>query len=602
MKLPSFQQVLRESGRTFRRFPFVILSAVVATAAALILVDYEGKPGPTILYNILLASALGIPLLIAIALVAEKRKWGRGISAAVQLAGILLLVAYGTTVPTDLFNAPAIHLFRFMMLGVALLFLVAFAPFGGRGEVNGFWFFNKSLFLRILTSVLYTMVLYAGFALALAALDNLFGMDVPPKRYGELWILMGGLFATWFFLAGMPEDLAELEKSSDYPKGLKIFAQYILLPIVVVYFVILYAYIGKILFTWDWPKGWVSGLILGFSTAGILALILLYPLREQTENRWMKRASGWFVVVMIPLVVMLFLAIWRRISEYGVTEGRYIVCLIGLWLAIMVAYFLFSKGKNIKVIPATLCLFSFLASFGPWGAFAVSEGNQVGRLERLLTRNAILVDGKITKAEKPVSFEDSEQISSIVDYLHNIHGYGRIESWFGGRLTADSTDGKVVQKGSKLVAEIMGVEYVAARQMAPNGRFTVVVDREDALGISGYDRMVRRLPTGPDQLEWSRPGEPCTLRMNAGLDTLTIVSRIRSGDSLQIDFSRFFDGLVKRHGEKRTTDIPQEEMSVVGSGERMMAKVCFRSVSFMKREGKMKPADFSADLLYSIRP
>ena len=162
--------------------------------------------------------------------------------------------------------------------------MVGFGPFALRGEQNGFWQYGKSLCVRFITSMLFSGVLYAGLAIALAALNNLFGVDVPAKRYLELWVFLAGMFAVWFFLAGVPEDLDGLESSTDYPKVVKIFAQYILLPLGLVYLVILYAYVGKILIEWSWPRGWVSGLILGYSATGMVLFMLLHPVRAGSHS------------------------------------------------------------------------------------------------------------------------------------------------------------------------------------------------------------------------------------------------------------------------------------------------------------------------------
>ena len=77
MKLPSIQQVIQDSTRTLIRFPLVLFNAALGTVTALILVDYEGPPGPTVLFNILFATILGIPFWIAVALLVEKKKMGR---------------------------------------------------------------------------------------------------------------------------------------------------------------------------------------------------------------------------------------------------------------------------------------------------------------------------------------------------------------------------------------------------------------------------------------------------------------------------------------------------------------------------------------------
>ncbi|MDH3253238.1 MAG: DUF4153 domain-containing protein, partial [Ignavibacteria bacterium] len=175
MKLPSIHQTIQQAGATLRRFPVVIFAAALATGAAMILVDYEGPSRPTILFNILLAGILGIPLLIALALLAERKRFGRPAALGLQLLGVLVLAAYAITVPTDLTHAPLVTLFRFYILAIALHLFVAVAPFTTKGELNGFWYYNKALFFRVLTSLLYSLVLYGGLSIALAAVDNLFG-------------------------------------------------------------------------------------------------------------------------------------------------------------------------------------------------------------------------------------------------------------------------------------------------------------------------------------------------------------------------------------------------------------------------------------------
>ena len=254
MKLPSIGQLFHSARATFLRFPIVLCDAVIGTAAALLLVDREGAAQPTILFPILFASILGLPLFISLRLLAEHKMWKSPATFGIHIIGLLLLVGYGLVIPQDYLNAPGFHLVRFLILAAALHLLVSVVPFYERGELNGFWHYNKTLFIRALTALLYTGVLWIGLAVALEALDHLFGVTIPGKRYPELWILLNGIFCTWFFLSGVPEDLHALEALTEYPKGLKIFAQYILLPLVCVYLVILYAYLLKVVISWDWPK------------------------------------------------------------------------------------------------------------------------------------------------------------------------------------------------------------------------------------------------------------------------------------------------------------------------------------------------------------
>lgn len=602
MKLPSINQVVRDARRTFARFPFVIFDAAVGTAAALVLIDYEGPPGPTVLFPVLFAAILGIPLLTALALMAEKKKWGSPIELGAQVVGVILLVAYAFSVPLDIIDGPAIDVIRLLILAAALHLFVALAPFTGRGEVNGFWHYNKTLFLKLLTALLYTVVLYAGLSLALAALDNLFGIHVPGKRYGELWVLLNGLFTTWYFLAGVPGDLDGLDALTDYPKGLKIFAQYILFPLVLIYVAILYAYLAKILVSWDWPQGWVSKLILGFSGTGIFSLLLLHPISGRTENVWIKTTSKWFYVVMIPLIVMLFFAVWRRVSEYGFTEGRYLAIALGVWLVVLVCYFIFSKTKSIKLIPATLCVASFVVSFGSWGAFSVSEKSQINRLEQLLAKDAILVKGAVHKDHPAVPYEDAKQISSILAYLHDIHGYAGIQPWFSKSLKLYSDPARAVYTDPASVAKMMDIEYVRFWMVARSGYVFFSADRGKGLELNGYDRVIHASQIYSNAAGKDFQGQDLSYRVSDDMKEMTI-SLLREGkvaDTLRLDFRSLVDSLVKDYSGRNTDRIPPEKMVVSNATSLFKVKVFLWQIRTQREGDQTKVVYFDADVFYAI--
>ena len=113
----------------------------------------------------------------------------------------------------------------------------------------------------------------------------------------------------------------------NYPKGLKNFTQYVLLPLISLYLVILICYEAKILVTLSLPVGWVSYLVLVFAIFGILSFLLVHPIATQTANLWMRTFNRWFYFLLIPLLGLLFWAILYRINLYGFTHERYYVLL-----------------------------------------------------------------------------------------------------------------------------------------------------------------------------------------------------------------------------------------------------------------------------------
>ncbi len=596
------QKIVQDSRRTIGRFPLACASAVLGTVVALIIFDYEGPVRASVLFNILFAAILGFPLLTTIPLVAQKRSWSKLWLFGLQIVAILALVGYACTIPRDIPHAPFIYLFRQILLVLALVLLAMFAPYAGTGQQNGFWQFNKTLFFRLLTAALFALVLFLGLSIALAALNNLFGMDIPERRYGELWIAIAGIFGSMFFLSGIPKDLDALDAHDDYPNGLRVFAQYILAPLVMVYLIILYAYIAKIIGQWSWPQGWVSRLILGFSATGIFAIALLYPIRERAENRWIRSAVRWFWIVIIPLVVVLLLAIWRRLSDYGVTEPRYIGVVLALWLAAMSVYFNLNKTKGLKIIPASLCLLALAISFGPWGVFHVSEQNQVHRLRQLLVDNNRLVDNQVRPVGDTVRADDARQISSLIAYLNETHGYAQIQPWFSENLSPDSTGVPGTRRGPAEVVKLIGIDYVAPPRYAGDKSVEFYVDRQRTLSVAGYQGLVLEQYIRPDANGQKFAMDSIAYHVDTSLWVLTFVKMTDSIaiESLQVDLHQLIGALIAEYGPGGGSDIPPPKMSVDATAGMLKIRVCLRRILLQRNDDVLTPVFYLADIFYSI--
>ncbi|MCH9032623.1 MAG: DUF4153 domain-containing protein, partial [candidate division Zixibacteria bacterium] len=428
-RFPSYEYLLKAAGLAFARFPFTILSSILGVVVGIYLVELEGSLDEEYFsQKLLMVSALGLPLFTALAVFSERQLWSRILALGFQALGVALLALYFLSLPQDV-TIPLLHIIRFVLLLVGLHFLVAWIAYVGKNQVTGFWQFNKALFLRFHTAIIYSAVMYFGLTIALGSADFLFDVEVKGERYFELWIIIYGIFQTWIFLAGLPEDLDSLNTPQKYPVGLKVFAQFILLPLVVLYFAILFAYEAKITLSWNWPKGWVSQLVLWYSVIGLLSLLLLHPLRTLAENKWINVFTKWFFRAFVPLLVMLFLAIARRISDYGVTENRYFVVAMALGLAVVVAYFIISKAKDIRLIPIVITGIAFFSAFGPWSAFSVSKKSQQGRLGALLIANVVIADDLGNKDTTEFSFDDRSEMSNIVRYLNKVHGPESFSQW-----------------------------------------------------------------------------------------------------------------------------------------------------------------------------
>jgi hypothetical protein len=357
------------------------------------------------------------------------------------------------------------------------------------------------------------------------------------------------------------------------------------------------------LISWNWPQGWVSRLILGFAATGIFSFLLLYPVSNRNENIWIKTAARWFYVVMIPLVIMLLLALWRRISEYGITEGRYIAMVLGIWLGGIILYFILSKTKSIKVIPISLCVFALLISFGPWGIFRVSERSQIERFKGFLTRNQILIDGSIQKAPAPVPQNDSRQISSILTYLHGIHGYDQIQPWFQESLREDSLGAGLRPKDPALLAKMMGIEYVNVWYGPSGNDIWLDSDRGGVIEVQGYDRLIREQYFNLEQDKKTFTDQELFYRVNSGLDSITfaVTGTERPADSLYLDLHPLIEKLLTDYGNLNVSNIPTEKMLLSEVKQWLKVKMYFRYIRLHKEDDKTKIMEYNADILYQIK-
>jgi hypothetical protein len=436
---------------------------------------------------------LGIPLFFAVETVGERQGWRRSRTAVGELVGVLALLAFYLAWP----SWSEQHAFtRWFQLIVGLHLLVAVLPYAFVAELNGFWQYNRSLLLRFLIAAFFSVVLFAGLAGALAAIDNLLGVEIEGETYARLWFLIAFTFNTWYFVAGVPRDLAALDRDTDYPLLVKVFAQYILLPIVAIYLIILTVYLGKVIVTREWPSGWIGYLVSGISALGILALLLVHPVRDREENRWVDTYARWFFIALVPSIVMLFLAIGKRIDQYGITEHRYFLLVLTIWLAATALYYSISRSRNIKLIPGTLCVIAFVTFFGPWSAYSVSLASQTGRLAGLLSNHGLLADGLARPATAAVPLEDRREISAILRYLLTTHGTHGIEPWFSdpplARIdslgTQPTSHRGEAEERARLISASLGVEYVWQGEARMPGRFDFgALGSQEAVPIDGYE-------------------------------------------------------------------------------------------------------------------
>ena len=396
-----------------RTYPLVLLMSVVVASIIIYLIENDESIKEMAFIKLILCSSLGISILFSAKMLAQRF----GKELIFIFVALLILVGFYYILPASTEDFNEVYAFIIIPTYILSHLFVSFAAFIREKSEVSFWQYNKNLFINFIVTLIFTGVLTLGVILALLAVQNLFNIDFREQFYAETAIVLGIVGNTLIFLLFNDNGLKYLETSTPYPVVLKFFTQFILIPLLLLYAVILYFYSGKILITWELPQGWVSYLILAYSMIGILALLLVHPLKNDSARSWVKIFSQVFYYSLIPLIVLLFTAIFTRILEYGYTEPRYYVLLLAVWFLTVQLYFIFYNKATIKFIPMSLFAFGIFALLFPGlNSFAIAKRSQKNQLEQILESNQLLHNGKIL-FDKKIPSEVAESISDKFEFL-----------------------------------------------------------------------------------------------------------------------------------------------------------------------------------------
>ncbi len=173
---------------------------------------------------------------------------------------------------------------------------------------------------------------------------------------------------------------------------------YIFPPALIVYAIILYIYIFKILINWELPQGGVAYMVGTFCMLALLCMLVRPALEKKTFN-WFYR---FFPAIAIPPIILLWIGITRRLSEYGVTTVRAYLVIFAILLTVFIAMTAFRKTRKAQwmviMLGVVLAVFTFIP-----GITAKDFGlrSQMSRLNSLLPD--VLTDGQF-----PTHFNYSE--------------------------------------------------------------------------------------------------------------------------------------------------------------------------------------------------
>ncbi len=227
------------------------------------------------------------------------------------------------------------------------------------------WNFTLRLLGQAIASMLIGLVMWAGTAVLLYSLETLFQMEISSKCYITLPLLCCQLLPTLLFLGQIPEGEDKHNTSAESSNFINKVTRVLIIPLLGTYLLILYAYTAKILLEWQLPNGWVSMLVSTLMGGCILVEFILYPQLRKTQDSFNRFIADKLPVVILPMLLLMTIGIFRRISDYGITLNRLYLLTLNIWFYLVCIGLYLTRARRIQWIAISFGLIFLLTSAMP---------------------------------------------------------------------------------------------------------------------------------------------------------------------------------------------------------------------------------------------
>ncbi|NLC19764.1 MAG: DUF4153 domain-containing protein [Clostridiales bacterium] len=363
-------------------------------------------------------------------------------------------------------------------------------------------------------------------------------------------------------ISGIKADEEEkLDRLISCGKFLETLISYIIIPVAAVFTLILAIYILINITGSFWTDNLLESMLVAYS----ITVIFVYLLASTINNAWSRSFRAVFPKLLVIVVLFQTIASLMRISQNGITYGRYYVILFGIFSVI--AGFIFSilpKEKNGLIAPV-LVILSVISLLPGIGAFPLSKSNQIGRLKEALIRNNMLSDDRII-ANGNIPDKDKEIIRSSFSYL-NRSNYVKDISWL--------SEYSEHYNFSKIFGFEMYEDEVKAYKYINIGR-----QNSDGIDIAGYDYLAVvdiYNDSNGEVASFNKNGKSYSLDWIRN-DNQQLLS-LREGQT-QLAYFEFDKIFARFADEEESTEKSTEDVTFVEENDKISIKLIINYFSF----------------------
>lgn len=403
-----FKNLFPDMKKGIGRFPVTVVFSLILFIVAIFTIesDFYILPEEDLWIKYLI---IAIPLSASVELIREKYLENKRSSffRIISFFGIFLFIFLLKIFFKNHFATETINITATILIFYVLFYLI---PIIYRNEDKEKYL--QSVVGNQMITIGFSIVLFLGLSAIVGTIDVLL-INLPNTIYFDNFVFSASVFGVAFFVSRLKEKDESL-KDYNLPKIVEVLICYILIPLILIYTAILYLYFVKIIFTLKMPKGIVSHLVLWYTTFSLFIIIMATPITY--KNKFAKFYKKYFPLISIPLILLALFSINERIFQYGVTENRYLVVILILWLLFNMIFII---KADVKWVLISFIFAVLVAIFSPFNLVNVSINSQNKRLERILKKNGIIQNKKFINKNNELSQRTKNEIMSIIDYFYN---------------------------------------------------------------------------------------------------------------------------------------------------------------------------------------
>lgn len=403
-----FKNLFPDMKKGIGRFPVTVVFSLILFIVAIFTIesDFYILPEEDLWIKYLI---IAIPLSASVELVREKYLENKrsNFFRITSFFGIFLFIFLLKIFFKNHFATETINITATILIFYVLFYLI---PIIYRNEDKEKYL--QSVVGNQMITIGFSIVLFLGLSAIVGTIDVLL-INLPNTIYFDNFVFSASIFGVAFFVSRLKEKDESL-KDYNLPKIVEVLICYILIPLILIYTAILYLYFVKIIFTLKMPKGIVSHLVLWYTIFSLFIIIMATPITY--KNKFAKFYKKHFPLISIPLILLALFSINERIFQYGVTENRYLVVILILWLLFNMIFII---KADVKWVLISFIFAVLVAIFSPFNLVNVSINSQNKRLERILKKNGIIQNKKFINKNNELSQRTKNEIMSIIDYFYN---------------------------------------------------------------------------------------------------------------------------------------------------------------------------------------